>query len=79
MKRLCMLMIRPLSWIGAFSLELYCVHQWLFGFTYGMLEGRVSYLVINMINMPLMVFAGWALWKAHGLFWKTADRLLKRA
>lgn len=60
-KRLTGLMVRLLSFIGTFSLELYCVHQWLYGYIYSALEGRFSYLVINIVSLPVLVFAGWAL------------------
>ena len=72
-------LIRLFSFIGKFSLELYCVHQWLYGYLYAALEGRVSYLSINLISFPLMIAAGWVLHLLHGLFWQTTDRIKRTA
>lgn len=69
-RRAAGLLVRALSFVGTFSLELYCVHQWLFGFIYSALEGRVSYLTINIVSLPLLILAGWLLGRAHRLFWR---------
>ena len=66
--------IRFLSFVGTFTLELYCVHQWLYGKLHPLLEGRVSYLSINLITLPLLILAGYLLHLLHAAFWKAADR-----
>lgn len=64
--------------VGAFTLELYCIHQWLYGYLYSMLEGHVSYLAINVITIPVMVLAGWLFYLAHNRLWKLIDAASKR-
>lgn len=67
--------IRFLSFIGTFTLELYCVHQWLYGKLHPLLEGRVSYLAINLITLPTLILAGYLLHLLHVAFWKAFDRV----
>lgn len=70
--------VRLLSFVGAFTLELYCSHQWLYGKIYTLLEGRVSYLGINIISIPAMVAFGWLFHLTHQYFWKCMDRMFRK-
>ena len=66
-------LVKSLSFVGTFTLELYCVHEWLFGVLYSALEGHVSYLSINMIVLPLLVLAGWGMHVLHMWFWRAVE------
>lgn len=65
--------VRMLSFVGAFTLELYCTHELCFSVIYTMLEGHVSYLVINMIVLPSAVVVGWLTYRIHMLLWRCVD------
>ena len=67
--------LRGLSYIGSFSLELYCVHEWLFSVLYGFLEGKLTYLQINCVVIPASLFAGWLVFGIHKAFWMCFDRI----
>lgn len=71
--------VRFLSFTGTFTLELYCIHQWLYGKINPLLEGRVSYLTINLISIPTLIAAGWLLHLVHMYFWKLIDRVRSKA
>lgn len=58
--------LRILEFFGLFTLELYCIHQWLYEIIYAQLEGRVSYLAINVISIPVLILAGYLLYLLHG-------------
>lgn len=62
--------LRFLAFMGTFTLELYCCHQWIFSKIYGLLEGHVSYLGINLVSIAAAIAAGWLFHAAHILFWK---------
>lgn len=74
----CAPVLRLFRFVGVFTLELYCLHQWLFEQLYAVLEGRVSYLAINVIAIPLIVLAGWLFYLAHNRLWKLIDAARKR-
>ena len=59
------LLLRFLAFIGVFTLELYCIHQWLFAILYTALEGHVTYLTINAVTIPVSIAAGWLLYRVH--------------
>ena len=67
--------VRLLSFVGTFTLELYCSHQWLYGKIYTPLEGHISYLGINIISIPAMVAFGWLFYLTHQYLWKCIDKL----
>ncbi|MBR5301973.1 MAG: acyltransferase [Clostridia bacterium] len=70
--------LRFLAFVGAFTLELYCCHQWVFASLYPLLEGRISYLGINLAVIPAALAAGWLFHLAHMAFWKLVCRAGKR-
>ena len=72
------LLLRFLSFVGVFTLELYCIHQWLFGILYTALEGHVTYLTINAIILPASVAAGWLLYRVHMAILGLVRRALPR-
>ncbi|MBQ7785771.1 MAG: acyltransferase [Clostridia bacterium] len=72
-KRLGKLVIRFFSFVGTFTLELYCIHQWLFELMFRRLEGKLSYLTINMVLLPVLVLSGWLFQRIHAFFWRTWD------
>lgn len=69
-----------LSFVGGFTLELYCVQEKLYEVIYSALEGRVSYTVINAVSIPVCLAAGWALHAAIALAGRTVcGRFPKKA
>lgn len=66
-------MVAVLSKIGTFSLEFYCIHEWLYGVIYMNLEGKVSYLQMNFISMPICLLASWMLFCVHRMLWSVID------
>jgi len=71
--------LRALSNVGRFSLELYCIHQWLYVILFRCLEGRISYLQMNFVTIPAGILAAWLLFRIHQMFWKGIDMLGARA
>ncbi|MBQ6858551.1 MAG: acyltransferase [Clostridia bacterium] len=67
-----------LRFVGTFTLELYCCHQWLYIRMYSFLEGRVSYLAINVITIPIVILAGWLFHLAHQQLWICVDRMRQK-
>lgn len=72
------LLLQLLCFVGNFTLELYCIHQWLYGILNGALEGHVSYLAINVIVLPVLIFAGWLLYCVHMRLLSVVDRFVFR-
>ncbi|MBR5289317.1 MAG: acyltransferase [Clostridia bacterium] len=68
--RLC---VAALSQIGRFSLELYCIHQWLNGEIYRCLDGRMSTLMINAVTILCNLLAAWLLLGAQNALLKGID------
>ena len=62
--------LRFLGFVGTFTLALYCCHQWVFSKVYGLLEGHITYLGINLVSMAAVIAAGWLFHAAHMRFWK---------
>jgi len=71
--------VRFLSFVGTFTLELYCVHQWLYSRLYTPLEGHVSYLAINLISLPAVIAAGWLLYLVHRYLIRLIDAACGKA
>jgi len=65
--------VAALSWVGTFSLELYCIHMWLYERIYACLEGRISYLQMNFVTIPACLLAAWLLSGLHRAFWSGID------
>ena len=72
------LLLRFLAFIGMFTLELYCIHQWLFAIVYTALEGHVSYLTINAVIIPVSIAAGWLFYRVHMWILRLAHRAARR-
>lgn len=68
--------VSALSYVGTFSLELYCIHMWLYEKIYACLEGKISYLQMNFVTLPACLLAAWLLFMVHKAFWKGADRIV---
>lgn len=69
--------LRFLSFVGTFTLELYGCHQLVFTSLYPLLEGRISYLGINLVVIPAAVFAGWLFHVLHMALWKLVSKAPK--
>lgn len=69
--------VKILTFFGTFTLELYCIHQWLWSLIYTPLEGHVSYLAINFISIPPVILAGWLFYVLHMRVWKLIGSLKK--
>lgn len=67
--------VAALSYVGTFSLELYCIHMWLYERIYACLEGKISYLQMNCVTLPACLLAAWLLFMVHKAFWKGAERM----
>jgi len=63
-----------LAGIGRFSLELYCIHQWINGEIYRCLDGRISTLAINAVTILCNLAAAWLLLRAEKAVLKCFDR-----
>ena len=72
--KLMQLGVALLSKIGMFSLELYCIHQWLNGEIYRCLDGRISTLMINAVTIVCNLLAAWLLLGAQKALWKGWDK-----
>jgi len=72
-------LVRLFAFAGTFTLELYCIHQWLFEMMFRQLEGRFSYLKINLFVLPVLVLAGWIFHRVHVLFWHAWDHAAEKA
>lgn len=69
--------VAALAYIGSFSLELYCIHLWLYEKIYACLEGKISYLQMNFVTLPACLLAAWLLFVIHKGFWKGADGVVR--
>ncbi len=64
-----------LKTIGRFSLELYCIHEWIYSEIYRCLDGRVSTMMINMVTILINLLAAWLLLAIENAFWKGFDKV----
>lgn len=70
--------IRFFSFFGLFSLEFYCLQEWLGSLLIPTLQGRMSVIWVNLLTLSAITVASFALYLIQKYFWQAAEWGLKK-
>lgn len=77
-KKLGTCLIKFFSFYGTFTLELYCIQEWLGGIIYARLPEGCPILLENVIILLLLTVAAYVMHLAANYFWKLVDYLSQK-
>ncbi len=69
---------RALSFFGGFSLEIYCVQEWLGEQLIPALTAKVPLFAVNLINLTLTMVAAFGLFWVQKYLWQWAEKAVKK-